>query len=342
MRARLALPLFLLAGVAACDHSTPFAAGSYSVGGSRDTGFAVQLTYNPGDDYGAAWVPDGGSFLYTTQRRDRRDADQCLATMPAQGGAITSEFCNGSPAADDSTNAFFAPAVSATERLAYVRTSSPYLLGAISPRYQELVVAPLAHPDQATVLKSLPYLGPSGRPHDTLDYLYWLSDTSLVYLGERLDYPGSCSSCAPDTVRTGLEIVRLDVGGSSPLLTLLPGTDGATSLAVVPPDTVYFTVFADSRVYRLALGSDSLMATHDFGAGRVPQGIQVAGSRLIAMVWDTLSDSLFDVDLPSGAETPITKMTGWRHPALQPGGRRLVADYVTPDGTTDLWLFQLP
>jgi len=335
---RLSTAVGLLAGIAACDHSQPFAIRSYSTGGPRTSGSAIQLTYNPGDDYGAAWLPDGSAFLYTTQRRDRPDHDQCLATMPAAGGTVTSEACNRLPAADDSTNAYFAPAVSRTHRLAYVRTSSPYQLGAIAPRYQELVVAPLAHPEEATVLRPFPYLGPSGRPHDTLDYLYWLSDSSLVYLAERVDYTAPCSSCAPDTVRTGLEIVRLEVADSQAPVTLVPGTDGATSLAVVSPDTVFFTLFGDSRVYELGLATDSLTVAFDFGAGRVPVGIQVSGHQLLAVV----SEALWSVDRSTGVETLVTGLTGWRHLAPQPAANRLVADFVNADGTTDLWLLSLP
>jgi len=335
---RLRLATLLLAGLVACDHSVPFAAGSYTVGVPATTGPQVRLTYNPGDDYGAAWLPDGGSFIYSTQRRDRPDHDHCFATMPAQGGTITSEFCNTAAAAAESTNAFFAAAVSKSSQLGYVRASVYYLLGAIAPRYQELVVAPLAHPDQVRVLESLPYPGPSGRPHDSLDFLAWLDDTSVVYLGQRVDYPRSCSSCAPDTVRTGLEIVRLDFGGPQPVMTLLPGTDSATTLAVVPPDTVYFALAGDSRVYRLALDSDSLTVVHDFGAGQIPSGLQVAGSRMVAVV----SDQLESVDLQSGTETLITATLQWAHPAIRPGGKQVVADHFNPDGTTDLWLLQLP
>lgn len=334
MRPRAAVPL--VAVLAACSHSWPFSAGSYAVG-PRTSGQAIQLTYNPGDDYGAVWLPDGSDFMYTTQRRDRPDHDQCLATMPAQGGTIVSEFCNRAAAADDSTNVFFSAAVSATQRIAYGRASSYYLLGPLAPHYLELVAAPLDDPGQATVLKSFPYLSPSGRSHDSFDYLRWLSDTSLVYVGQRLDYPRACSSCPPDTVRTGLEIIRLDLGGAQPVMTVLPGTDNATSLAVNSPDTVYFTLAGDTRVYRLALDSDSLMVAHDFGSG-FPLGIQVEGSRLVAVV----SGQLEVVDLSTGVVTLVGAMTGLAHPALQPGGSVLVADFTTGDGTTDLWRVALP
>jgi hypothetical protein len=120
-------------------------------------------------------------------------------------------------------------------------------------------------------------------------------------------------------------------------MTILPGTDSATSLAVVLPDTVYFTRAGSSSVYRVALDSDSLMVAHVFTG--IPVDLDVIGSRLAAVV----SSQVVLVDLSTGGETVIgDSAAGWAHPALQPGGNHLVADYVNPDGTTDLWLLQLP
>jgi len=45
----------------------------------------------------------------------------------------------------------------------------------------------------------------------------------------------------------------------------------------------------------------------------------------------------------SGIETPLDPGTLFRHPALSPDGRDIVAEvYVPPGRSTDLWLLELP
>ena len=347
-----------------CGHEQPLRPGSYTPNVPPGSGSLVRLTFNPGADVLPVWLPDGSGFLYTKERVDtamrvkRRDRDRCLALLPPAGGTIVREICDRTPAADDSVNAYTSPAVALDGRLAYVRASAPLDAGwPLAPRYHELVVATLADPWHARVLQTLPYAGPSGRGHEEVAQLRWLADSVLVYIGQHVAYVGICPPCPPDTLPTGLEIVRLDYRGPVPILTMLPGSDQASSVVVVAPDTLYFTVNGDSRVFSLALSTDSVGVVHDFGPGGIARDVQVAGSRMVAVVGGNVAffvdpangptqrddgGPLILVDRLNGTETPLGPVGfTFRHPALSPSGTSVVAELVF-GVTTDLWLVEVP
>jgi hypothetical protein len=340
-----------------CTHDWPFAPGSYPPNVPPGSGTAYRVTYNPGADLAPAWLPDGTGFLYTIERLDRPDHDRCLALLPPAGGTIQREICDRLPAADDSVNAFWSGAVAPDGRLAYVASSAPLLAGwPVAPRTAGLVLGTLADPADTRLLQHIPYQGPSGRSHDLVTQVQWLNDSTLIYLASHVDYAAPCDGCILDTLATGLEIVRLDFGGPNPVLSTLPGTDQASSVVVVHPDTVYFTVNGDARVFRLALQSDSLSVVHDFGLAGIARDVQVEGNRLVAVVGGNVSfttdpplgptqrDSggyLVLVDLSDGSTSTLTADSTWRHPALSPNGSALVAEFMT-GRTTDLWHVELP
>ncbi len=341
-----------------CTHDGPFVPGVYSPGVPPGAGSLVRLTYNAGLDLAPSWLPDGSGFFYTTERFDRPDRDRCLALLPAAGGTIAREICNRVPAADDSVDAFAAATVAPDGRLAYVRTSAPLDVGRpLAPRFTELVVATLADPHRLTVLQSFPHVGPSGRGHDGVGQLRWLSDSVLVYVGQRVAYVPPCPRCPPDTIPSGLELVRLDFGGPVPVPSMLPGSDQASSVAVTGGDTVWFTVNGDSRVFRLVLSTDSLAVVHDFGSAGIARDVQVVGNTLLAVVGGNVffidepavgllqrdgGGTIVAVDLSTGTETVVTPVGFlFRRIALDPNGTRLVAEFVT-GATTDLWLVEVP
>jgi hypothetical protein len=350
--------LALVSALVACTHDGSFSSPSYAPDVPRETGALVQLTFNLGVDLSPVWLPDGSGFLYTRERTDRLDRDRCLALLPAKGGSIERQLCDSRPAADDSINAFTSAAVSPDGRLAYVRASAALDVGwPVAPRYHELVLAPWGAPDRATVLLRVPYPGPSGRSHEEVAQLQWLDDSSLVYVGQHVAYVPPCRGCPLDTLTSGLEIARLDLNTPSLRLTMLPGSDQASSVTVVAPDTVYLTVNGDSRVFRLALSTGSLAVVHDFGARGIVRDVQVVRGRLVAVVGGDVrftTDSaigsfqhdgggtLVLVDLGSGTETGLTPAgLLFRHPALAPSGTAVVAELVL-GRTTDLWLLELP
>jgi WD40-like Beta Propeller Repeat len=356
-RPKRRLSLGLLIAAAACAHDWPAQSGSYSPGGPLGGGAMIRLTYNAGVDYDPAWFPDGSRFVYTAERIERFDRDRCLETMPAMGGSIIGEICDRQPLADDSVNAYSSAAVSADGRLAYVRAGSSLAVGwPLTPGFQDLVVAPLSDPTAVRVLRSIPYVGPSGRTHFGVSQVRWLDDSSLVYVGEFVTVGKACQGCSVDTLRSGLEIVRLDFGGPVPAISALPGTDQASSVFAHGADTVYFTRNGDSRVFRLILSTDSIAVVHDFG-GEIARDVEVAGDRLVAVVGGIVSfvadpilgmvqrdsgGTIVLVERNTGTETPLTPEDAlFRHPALSPDGTTVVAEWRI-GRAADLYRFTLP
>lgn len=356
-RSAVLAAVWLAAAVVACEHTPPFAPGVYTPGGPFGTGPALRLTYNPGTDEAPFWLLGSGGIFYTAERLDRADHDHCFAIMPAGGGAISSYTCRTS-AADDSVDVFEAAALASDGQIAYVRVRSHRLPGRpISPDVQALVVASLADPNAVRILRPLAYTAPSGRIHQGISHIGWLTSSRLVYVGERVTYPQACSRCPPDTVRTGIEVVTLDFAGATPLLAVVPGTDSASSVAVATSDTIYFTRNGDSRVYRFAFSSGQTDTVHDFAAAGIARDVGFANGRLVAVVGgdvtyvvDTVlgasqvdhGGELHIVTLGTGAETVLGDSTSrFRRPAFSPGGARLATE-LWANGSADLWLLDVP
>lgn len=351
--------LALLCLTIACTHDQPMSVAPYTPGRPFGSAMPLRLTYNPGEDLGPVWLPDGSSFFYTMERLDRDDKDRCLVLMPAGGGSIEREICDRTPAADDSVDAFSAAAITATGRLAYVRATAAFSTGwPVTPHDQQLVVGTLADPFNVRVLlPNIPYPAPSGRIHQGVSQVRWLSDTSLVYVGQQVPYPAVCMNCVlRDTLASGLEIVRLDFGSATPVLHVLPGTTQASSVAVAGHDTLFFTINGDTRILRLTLADDSVTVVHDFGAGRIARDVQTAVGRVLAVAGGNVSftpDSVTGgiqrdsggtivlVDVANGNETPMALGSLFRHPALSPDGRLVVAEAYA-GRSTDLWLMEIP
>ena len=345
MRARR-LVLFA-ALLAACEHSTPFRPGTYGPDGPLSAGPVTRLTFNPGEDLGPVVLPGGGGIFYSAERLDRSDRDHCLAELPPNGGAIRRWVCR-TTVADDSINVLDEPAVSGDGRLAYVRASGSLQFGRpLGPSAQQLVLATLAAPEAPTrVLLPIPSPAPGGRVYEAISHIGWLAPSRLVYLEETVRYLRACSSCPPDTVRTGIEIVTLDFAGPTPVLAVVPATDSASSVAVgATGDTIYFTRNGDSRVYRFAFSSGQTDTVFDFGGAGIARDLAYRAGRLVAVVGgdvrydvDTVlggsqrdgGGDLQVLDVGSGVATPLARNVGglmlwYRRPALGPGGRDVVA-----------------
>jgi WD40 repeat protein len=344
----------------ACTHDQPMSVGSFTPGGPFGSVVPLRLTYNTGEDLGPVWLPDGSGFFYTMERLDRDDKDRCLVLMPAGGGSIEREICDRIPAADDSVDAYSAAAIAANGRLVYVRGTASFTAGwPVTTHDQQLVVGTLADPGTVRVLlPSIPYPSPSGRIHQGVAQVRWLNDTSLIYLGQQVSYPAVCMNCVlRDTLASGLEIMRLDFGSTTPALHVIPGTDQASSVTVAGRDTLLFTINGDARIFRLALADDVVTVVHDFGGG-IARDVQAGGGRLLAVVGGLVSftpDSITGgiqrdsggtivlVDPSNGNETPLAAGSLFRHPALSPDGKRIVAEsYVGGSRSTDLWLLETP
>jgi hypothetical protein len=322
-----------LALLAACEHARPFGTAAGEPDVPYSAAFPRQLTFSPGVDARPAWLPDGSAFVYSYEL-PQPDHDRCLGILPAEGGHLAGSICPvPSPFDADSTNVLTEPAVGPGGRLAYLRTAA--LLGRLAPNSSELVVATLGAPSPGAVVLTLPYTAPDAELHSTLGYLRWLDAQTLVYLAEDAIF----NVLRGDTTIVPLEIVRLDVSTSPAGITVLPGTAGATSVAVDSGGALYYTLGGDSRVYRYVAGA-APDTVYDFGAAGAAGDVQVRGNTLVALAGGTL----YRVDLGTKAVTAFAtpgSMTVSR-PALSPSGQRVVAEASAAGTLPDLWLFQVP
>jgi len=341
--------------LAGCGHSAPPAAPESGSSQPFAGGSPRRLTFNLGDDRAPVWLPDGSGLLYSFQRLDRPDRDRCLGLLPPDGGRLERTLCDETPAAADSTNVLTEPAPSVDGRLAYLLVGSETI--DIAPGYTAVVLGTLGGTAGARVLRTFPYVAPDTVRHDAASQLRWLDATTIVYLAERVGYERPCRGCPIDTLRTGVDVVRLDLSSDATSLAVVPGTRFASAVARgESADVIYYTLGGDSRVYRRVLSTGTVSVAHDFGSG-IARDVQVVGARLIALVGGDVSfafDSVLGypiqrdrggplvlVDLASGAETVLLgNALAFRHPALAPSATRLVAEAVA--NVADLWMFDLP
>lgn len=358
---RFILRSALLAGLVACGHGEPFGTGIYTPGTPAGSGALVRLTFNLGKDRTPAWLPDGSGIVYSFEREDRPDRDHCLGRLPAPGGAVTRVDCVTTVEADDSLDVLEEPAVAADGRIAYILSSaSLFPVKPLAPDADAIVVGSLSDPLTVRVLQPIVYTAPSGRQHYTVLSLRWLDANRLVYVGGTVVYPLVCVGCqVRDTIDWGLEIVVLDFAGPTPGLTVVPGTDGASSVTPgATPDTIYWTKNGDSRVYRTALTSGITDTAYDFGPGEIARDVDVVGSKLAAVVGGNVASFvdpsfgllqvdgggfLHMVDLVANTDTTLGDPNVLiRRPALAPSGRSIVVETQPPSKLSDLWLVAVP
>jgi hypothetical protein len=349
--------LLLTVLLAACEHSTPFRPGSYGPEGPLAVGPPTRLTYNPGQDLLPAWLHDGG-IVYTAERTERVDHDRCLAFLPPEGGAIRQYICK-STTSDDSLNVFEDAAASRDGRIAYVQVSSDRFVPGRAPDTQQLVVTSSKQPAATRVVQPLPLTTPWGQTYDGFSHTVWLDSTHIVALAERITRPRPCRDCERDTIRTGLEIVTIDISTPTPVLALVPGTDRASSVSSDPTgDTLYFTRNGDSHVYRFVFSAAKEDTIFDFGAAGIARDVSVVRGRIVAIVGghvrhtvdpvlgEAQSDSggFVYVVTPAGGAAPVGDLDWrFRRPALSPDGTRfVVAAWDEFARTADLWLYDIP
>ncbi len=369
MRQRLST-LALLLLVAACDHGAPFTPTVPTEPGPFAPGVTARLTFNGADDRTASWLPDGSAFIYSSEELESPDDhDRCLRVMPAAGGSVIRSICEKRPGHQDSTDVFQSAAVSPGGRLLYLRAVSR-IGNQKSPR-MELALGTLETPVPATALTPVPYFASSGKTHGLIASPAWLDDDHFVYLAQYLWYQGS--TFMPDTFSTGLEIVHGTVSGEGATLTVVPGTEEASSVAVGDqPGTVIATFGGDSRVYRVDLSTGARTEIWDFGAAGIARDAHLAAGKLVAIVGRSVlyqfedahemfvqrdeGGDLHVVDLGSGETRVFAYVeTLFRRPALSPDGSRVVveaspyapvhvgpvSEYNALNHRPDLWLITL-
>jgi hypothetical protein len=353
---------------AACEHSSAVESDPYPPAPPFSALLPRRLTFNTGDDRTPAWLADGSGIVYSTERQDRIDHDRCLAVLPPEGGTIRATHCQLDPTHDDSTDLMEAPAVSAAGRLFFRQVVS--WVGQQKLGSAALMLGNADQPEQASVLRPLPYTAPNGRLHSSIRVPQWIGQDSLVYLAEQLFYEGS--TFYPDTFTTGLDIVLLDLSGGEPRFEVVPGTDYASGVDVSDDGaSLYYTLGGDSRVYQRNLVSGTVTTIHDFGAGNIVRDVQVHGNTLAAIIGRSVlyrfEDAHGYVQRDEGGDLVVVNLSTaetsrfstdtvlFRHPAISPDGARLVvetqpydtvhhqvvSEYTAPNHRADLWLFGL-
>ena len=332
-----ALALLLVAATA-CAYDPPWAPRSYGPNAPYSRASPGRITLNPGADRTPAWLAGDTAVLYSVERGDPPH-DRCLGVLSARSWTLERWLCHASAPSADSTDSFEWPAVRPRGDLAYQwGTTTP---GSAVDLHRYVVVATLASWESRRLLTTFD-LGVSGggAAIDGVRQLDWISDTSLVYVHEQMGVARNRFTGNLDTAIASLRIERVDFGGNSAITTAVPGTDGATSVAVdASGAAIYYTLPADTVVYRRWLASAVVDILYAFAAGEVPTDVQVRGARLVAVV----GGDLHLVDLSTATETVVPGPgVVFAHPALSHDGHRIVLEGRASGAAPDLWRVDWP
>jgi hypothetical protein len=328
--------LGLLALMAGCGHSEPFGSRPYGSDAPFDPTPPVRLTFNPLADRGAAWLPDGSGILYSAQQEGRPDHDVCLALMPPSGGRQSKLDCDFTGYGSDSLNAIESPAPAADGRLAFIEASGD--VDGLVPNSGGLAVAPTLDPRSATLVRAVPYSIPGEPLHVVAQQLEWLDAGHLIWVAGSRTF----NTLTRDTIISNLAVALFDLAAGG-LPTVVPGTRYASGVSPgAQAGEIYYTIGGDTRVYRRVLASGEVSVVHDFGPAGIARDVQLAGTRMAAVVGGrvafvndpALGPTQFDsggvvhvVDLTSGADQALDQPgLLFRRPALAPAGDRLAAE----------------
>ena len=354
-----------IAALAACSHSEPFTAPD----SDSDTPFVdsepARLTYADGGETEPAWLPDGRAFVYTYDRAGALEGDRCLTTMTATGGTIEREFCNDTPRDDLLTDVYASPSISTDSTLAFFYSGTE---GAGGSADRGLFVAPYQDPGAKTLIRGVPFTGPTGTFYSGIGSISWLGQERIAFIGLADETIIPCPGCDPQAVRYGrdaLVISPADPGS----LAVIPDMAFPTSLAAgETADVVYYTLAGDSRIYRRILSSGATSTVYDFGGVGLVRDVHYAAGRVAAIVGGPVSvfsgppfpgpiqttapGLLFLVDVTDGTARLIAGQLPaydgdptailYQNPAISPDGIVLVVEadgFTSPGG--NLWRFRL-
>lgn len=346
MRHRSLLTLLLLAG---CSHVEPKVAATGGLDQPFQVGDPLRLTYSDGFDGDASLSNASGRLVYAFDRDTTKFGlpKGCVGDLPLTGGSRGWEICDASAQRHDTSTTERWPAIRADGMVAFVRQRwSQY---GLAPYFSDLALQHTGVGQSPTRVIPIPYYSTySGRSHQGISHLQWLDHDHLVWLG--LGVIRSLN----DNVESGYEIVIETPADSIAGLSVVPGTNYASSVAVGGnSDTLYYTLGGDSLVYRRTLSTGAVDTVYNFGSLGIARDVRVQGGRLIAVVGGSVTfiphatlgmaqydngGPIYSVDLPNGTPTLVTaSFDQYRYPMLSADGTIAVAQQAG-----DLWSITLP
>jgi len=326
--------------VSGCGHTKPFASPPYGSDAPFDATPPARLTYNLAADRAPAWLAAGNGLLYSSQQTDRLDNDVCAAVLPPGGGTQRELWCDV-PGGAEATDAVETPALAADGRLGFLAATGS--IGGTKPLQAGIAVAFSFDPRDARMVRTFPYTPDGSTPQLTAEHLRWLDAARLVYVGQNVRVGAQCAGCTTDTLRTGQAVTILGVDDAGSLPVAVPGTAGATGVAVEPGGgALLYTLAGDSRVYRHTLSGGTAQVAYDFGAAGIARDVHLVGNRLAAVVGGRVafgSDAVLGpmqydsggvvqvVDLATGAAEALDATSLlYRRPAISPDGGAIAAE----------------
>lgn len=352
---RLLLPLAVLG----CAHSDPFPSGNPDDNGPFSGPPPQLLTLHRGVDRTPSWSADGTRLLYSFNLVDLPDQDACLGVLPPAGGTRQHELCPSGDTYNELVEVREWPALSPTGQLAWVEQEN--LLGIRVPSSGAIRIGTLSQLDPGIVVRTLPYTPPGGSLHLTATHLAWLGTDSLVYVGADFVTTRACNGCKLDTLIIGREVVILDAATAPATVTVVPGTSGATAVALGPTaGTILYTLPGQGLVYRRQVGTGVVDTLWDFSGLGIARDPAVGGGRLAAVVGGAVTyvvdpllgplqqdagGTLYVVNLTDSVVTAISPGDhSARHPVLRPQNLTLVAEAVdtVPPFDPNLYLYLVP
>ncbi len=339
----LAALLLLFAG--ACEHSRPAEPGTVEPPPPLSGPPPIRLTFNIDSEWNPVFTRDGSGILYSFAVPGRIDRDRCLGRLPAAGGTLIGELCWRGGGDLDSVDVVVTGSESPSGRLAFVADRGSR--NSTFPTARALLVGPPRDAENASVVLGFPTQG-GGTIFvwDGARDLTWLDDSTLVFVAVRYAYSNGSASSPPDTLITGIEVVKLDLRTDPHGVRFYPLTRYASSVAAGPgPGTVIFTAGGDARVFTLNVTSGAVGLLYDFGALGIARDARLVNGKLVAVVGGFVSygfeqvyamnvqrdqgGPLFSVDL-LGAAVPILLTASsdlfFRHVTLDPGATAVVAE----------------
>lgn len=346
--------------LAACAHELPPEPRVVQLDTFPSAGPPIRLTNNPGRDAAPAFSADGLGLWYSWEKIDRSDLDICLGLLSLAGGTRLREECHTAGTANpDSVNWYLWAAPHADgHRVAWFRLSAKRGSPLSFPYSGEVVIADLGQrrgPPKIDSVQAFPIQVAPGHVHQQPQELQWLDDTTLVYLDVLIAVEFG-QSLPQDTLYSGVEVGILTLGSGGVRKGFIPGTDGASGVAVGPGGQVYFTLKGDNRIFRTGAAGGVIDTVYDLGPGTtiardpaihdtvayviVDGDVQYRPLGLLGLIQGDAGGALWRVT--PGTRTLLDSTLRWQHPAISADGATLLLEGRSPGtGKTDLYMMRL-